>query len=427
MIPTKRRIDRVTTGDYTFSNAVSEAQARGFVVHTDAKAEWSKWTHLNPSKRKLLMNDGTSPTIGNIICGRTAKLKMNAEQKKIVWAKTAATQKERGNNIQQNFKEATAIASVMRILNVPDVMEWRSVPDGLGPDMAVRMKGTQLYAPVQVKSAVGFQNGQINYSVSRSDGGISGKYHNMLLLAVRLRSFLQQKCKVLDEVQTVEVAEIFVYASAADMPGKSLQPYPRNKIDDKYGDHRYVFGFDNPERLEVIRSKFKHMITNQAQYTEQEIWFGTSLNTTVSLNHTEEISNIKILADIVGFQNLRAPWRQMECTDLILINSDKTVGLSLKTAIEERTNNFWVPLKTAPNWVFCNYMVIFYRGLGGVRTHVSVIPASRAYAALNKTRDFKSKPTLFWSNVHKDNKDILTNRFCLTDIDIRDKIMTQLI
>jgi hypothetical protein len=424
----ERRVKRITVAKrWTFKIAVQEVVHRGFTPHNDAEKYWTQQS-AQPRKRKMLMADGNYHMISNILGGSVSPAPLTTAQKEVIKAKKQATRLANGSNMQQNYKEAVAIKALMKLMDEENEQyDWQAVPDGLAADVSVRLRGTELWAPVQIKSAIVHDDEQASYHVKQTDADATGRYPNMIIVAVGLSPMKQKPCYVFDYVQDTAIVEVLVYADASDIPTSILKPYPRKKTNDMYGDARYVTGFDSTERLEILKENFMNAVLTRAAYTTHDIWFGAQLNRHIAVNHRQEVLNLKILSDVLGIENFRAPLRQNECTDIILTAKDKEINISLKTATKHSKRGYQIALKKAPNAKFCDIVLMFYRdGRDDIRTHVSVVPASRVYAELLVAGYVKlHHPSFGWSPTL--NSDILQNRLCLTDPDIHHHLLQAII
>jgi hypothetical protein len=217
-----------------------------------------------------------------------------------------------------------------------------------------------------------------------------------------------------------------MYKTASALPYNTLHLHSRTRKDDAYGDARYVLGFDDSSRLEIMKTNFYKAVIEKAKYTTEDIWFGHELNKSLNnINHKEEVLNLKALAEIVGLKNLEAPLRQNECTDIILFVDDTTrINVSLKSDTKNGSKGYQVKLHKAPNFRFCDIMMVFYRDNCGARTHVSVVPAKRAYAELFAETDTKH-PAFRWSPTL--NTDILAERLYLNDPNIKSQLLSKIL
>ena len=159
---------RVTKGAWNYAKAVLECEAAGFTVHLEeSEAHWNTQS-IQHSKRKMLMSNGTQYNVDNIIHGQSSFSKPTKEQKKQSYDKMGLTRKERGYG-QQHWMEIAAITAAIPILNLEQKFEFQMLPDGLGTDLIVRIQGTELWAPVQVKSAVTHYDEQFSLDVHATD------------------------------------------------------------------------------------------------------------------------------------------------------------------------------------------------------------------------------------------------------------------
>jgi hypothetical protein len=98
-----------------------------------------------------------------------------------------------------------------------------------------------------------------------------------------------------------------------------------------------------------------------------------------------EVENTRALAKVVGFENLIAPFAQMETVDIIVMMDGVQVKTSLETACKDGKKAFRFGLKAAPNWAFCDVVMVFYVNSEGIRTHVSVLCAREVYDVERKS------------------------------------------
>jgi hypothetical protein len=120
--------------------------------------------------------------------------------------------------------------------------------------------------------------------------------------------------------------------------------------------------------------------TEEAKFTREQAWFGRELNTRVIKNHWQEVKNCEALAQLVGFENLSAPFAQGEAVDTIWTFDNVQARISLKTASSKGLTSYEFHVHKAPNSAFCNVVMIFFSDkITGVRTHVSVLCARRVY------------------------------------------------
>jgi hypothetical protein len=373
---------RVTVGRWSFQNAVDECEAAGFEIHTDAAVEWDKQTAVL-SMRKMLMQDGRAIRISSIMEGNTCAVPLTAEQKVVINAKISATLKQCEHQ-QRHWLERASFEEAMRILDMDDQFDRATVPDGLGAEFLLRRKGTELWAAIQVKSAVAHPDEQLDLHLAATDGDKGGRYEHLVILGVGVAPGCvpPDSSALFDAVVDVE---LFVFNRASDMPNKNLTPSPRRQQTDLYGDNRYVVDFDTPERLDIMCSYFEQCIDNNSKWTKADAWFGPQLNPNVSREHKEEVLNCKALGDLLGHERLRAPNAQGETVDVVLELDDREMCISLKTASISRSG-FRFKLKKAVNSHFCDVVLAFHIDKKTQeRTHVSVIAAKRAYVKTAKS------------------------------------------
>jgi hypothetical protein len=404
----KHRRKRVTSGLWNFESASEECEAAGFKMHNDAQIEWNKQT-APQSQRKMLMKNGKLIKMVNIMSGATRAVPLTAKEKAIICAKRSKTRLQRGYK-QLHWLEVASFVEAFHILNVNQLYEYATVPDSHGADFLVRRKGTQLWCPIQVKSAVAHPDERITFSkLKAADGDEGGRYENMVILAVAVAPGCMppDATAVFDAVADVEVKELLLYNRASDMPATTLRPCPRKHSADQYGDDRYVVGFDDIERLEIMRTNFVQCIEANAKWTKADAWFGPELNPSLRNLHIEELRNCKTLGDLLGHERLRAPHAQGETVDVMLLLDNREVKISLKTATLHG-KGFQFKLHKAPNCHFCDVVLAFcYDKVTQERTHVSVIPSQRVYV--------KDKMCFSWSSVHKQNKDVWQNKIDLRE------------
>eukprot|EP00953_Heterococcus_sp_UTEX-ZZ885_P010532 6156-Heterococcus_DN1.PRE.9 len=396
---TARRVKRVTEGRWNFAKAVAECEHRKFIPHADAEAHWNLQT-IRASQRKMLMADNPAIAVNDIMNGNTSAVKRTAAEKAASHAKCAATHKERGYG-QQNWMESAAYTAAFRTLDPDGLLDIMPVLDGLGADLLIRVKGTGPWAPVQVKSAIVHYDEQTIYSIKQEDG--ADKYKGMIILAVGIDLATDCVAETVDHVPDVTVKDLFLYNSASDIPGASLQPYPRRIANDKYGDSRYVVGFDSDERFTRMQQAFHQYVRDNAKWTQDQTWFSKELNFDIEkYTHYQETLNLQTLARIVGIDKLRAPLRQNETTDIVMLIHGQEVNISVKSAtIHEK--GYMFKLSEHPNVHLCQVVMAFYRSTDGKRTHVSIMCPRRVY--------YVDKTAFYWS--HTNNKDVLKERICL--------------
>jgi hypothetical protein len=412
---------RVTTGPWTFAKAEKECVAAGFKLHKDAKSEWDKQT-VSQSHRKVLMKDGEAIRLNHIMCGHKRAVPLTAGQKTVINAKQSATKKQREHK-QRNWLERAAFEEAMCILDERKLFEYATVPDGLGADFLVRRKGTQLWAAIQVKSAVAHPDEQFQLNLASTDSDKGGRYEHVMTLGVGVAPGCvpPDSSSPFDAIANVEVKELFVYNRASDMPNNTLSPCPRRQAADLYGDHRYVLDFDTPERLDIMQAYFEQCIEKNSKWTKADAWYGLELNTTVSKTHNMEVLNCKVLSDLLGHERLRAPNAQGETVDVVLELEGREVRISLKTASLHGKEGFRFALGKAVNSHFCDVVLAFYLDrTTQERTHVSVIAGERVYVEGVIDNKF------FWSSVHKQRKDIWINKIDLRAPDAAEKLLQAL-
>jgi hypothetical protein len=404
----KQKVPRVTSGSYTFAKAEKECVHRNFVLHEDAEEKWNEQT-VPASARKMLMADGTTSKLKDIMSGHIRSTKRSADEIAATRLLQIASHQEHGQN---HWMETMAIKAALRILDPNNDYHIVSLPDGLGPDFAVAdpTSADHLFVGFQVKSCAS-RDGSMGYSVGQEDGEPGGKYENLPILAVALhiedRNVIKNSRLGFDHVPDVPVAEILLYKHATHFPNKTLAPYPRRVADDIYGDNRYVVGFDSLERLEIMRANFRRIIISAKKWTLRQLWFDNGPGTASSIinsKHATEMSNCCALADLVGFANLRAPLFQHETTDVIWRLNGRDIKISLKTSTVIK-KGFQFGLEKHPKSEWCDFVLVFYRTDNNV-THISVICARRVYA--------REAESFCWSPIHEHNSDVFDNR-----IDVR--------
>jgi hypothetical protein len=410
---------RVTVGPWSFENAVKECVAAGFKPHTNAQIQWAEQTAVQ-HQRKMLMQDSRAIHMHSIMSGHTRAVPLTTEERAVINAKISETLKQCEHQ-QRHWLERASFEAAMCVLDKNEQFEKATVPDGLAADFLVRRKGTELWAAVQVKSAVAHFDERLKFPhLSSIDGDKGGKYEHIVILAVGVAPGCvpPDSTSAFDAIADVKVKELFVYNRASDMPNKTLQPYPRRKAADLYGDHRYVVDFDTSERLDIMRTYFEQCIDSNSKWTKADAWFGPELNPRVSKGYKEEVLNCKALGDLLGHERLRAPNAQGETVDVVLKLGEKEVRISLKTAVI-RKKGFQFELKKAVNSRFCEVVLAFYLDRKTQeRTHVSVIAGERVYVNENKS--------LSWSRVHKQNKDIWNTRIDLRAEGAAEKLLQAL-
>ena len=407
---------RVTVGPWSFQNAVDECKAAGFELHEDAKSEWDKQT-IRPSVRKMLMKNGRAICLNDIMNGHTRAVPLTVEEKAVTNAKKSASHKQLEHK-QRHWLEVASSKAAMRMLDAYEQFETATVPDGLGTDFLIRCKGTELWAPIQVKSAVAHPDEHLQFSKLQSkDGSKGGRYEHVIILAVGVAPGCvpPDSSALFNTIADVEVKELLLFNRASDMPNNKLVPHPRRQASDIYGDHRYVVDFDTPERLNNMCTIFQKCIEKNARWSKSDAWYGPELNPSVADRHKTEVLNCKALGDLLGHDRLRAPNAQGETVDVVLELDNREVRISLKTATLNG-KGFKFKLGKAVNSRFCDVVLAFYLDRKTQeRTHVSVIAGKRVYV--------KGKKNFNWSQVHIENEDVWNAKIDLRAEDAAQQIL----
>jgi hypothetical protein len=394
-----------------FKDVIKVCNTAQLQVHADAEKDWTSQI-VNPANRKVKLIDGRYVILFNILNGNTSGVQRTDAQKQATSALMSATQKSREHG-QRHYIEAAAIKEFVVWLNhhFPKEFEWQPLPDGLGADFIIRRVSpkTNQWCAVQVKSAKAHDSEQMNFNLAKPDGEVGGKYEHMVITAMAVDPELLRPIPAdgFNTVTTVEIKDLFVFQNASAIPGKSLQPFPRqsNSKSVDYGSNRYTAGFDVPHQLEVTLKLFADYVDNAPKFSREDAWFGKVLNSSVSEQSWVEVMNCKALSEIVGFDKLTAPLAQNECTDTIAHIDGTQVKISLKTAtLHDR--GFRFKISRAPNASFCDIVLVFYIDrITGERTHVSVLSAKEVYSI--KTKAF------YWSGTRRVH--ILKSRISLSD------------
>ncbi|KAG5187390.1 hypothetical protein JKP88DRAFT_243902 [Tribonema minus] len=419
-----RKMVRVTEGMYTYDKAVAEAEERGFRVIKD-EAGWDAQAPVQPSWRKLRIVGRNPIALKDIVSGNNRPDAPSEEEKAASNAKNSETHINLDHG-QVNWHEQSAIKAALLILDPTGLVETAPLLDGLGGDLQMRLKASKspLYAGCQAKSGTGGRNKQVDLSVKKEQGEEGGCYEGHILLGIVFtiadRDAALKEMNTFDAVPEVVVEEIFLYRSAADLPCASLAPSPRRDKNDQYGDNRYVVGFDDDARLYRMREMFINFVQERAVWASEQLWFamgpGTP-NTCVSTKHASEVLNIKALAELVGFQSLRAPKRQNETVDVVWDLYERDIRVSVKTATI-RGNGFQIGLGKHPYHEHCDLVFAFYKDEHGNRTGVSVISATDVYVE----REVQVEHEYFyWSRTT--NEDVLCNTVNLSEPDAKETLV----
>ncbi|KAG5187454.1 hypothetical protein JKP88DRAFT_243960 [Tribonema minus] len=419
-----RKKERVTEGPYSYDKAVAEAEERGFKVIED-EAAWNAQVPVLPSWRKLRIFGRDPIRLNDIMSGHHRPDAPSEEEKAATSAKKSETMIDLDLG-QRHWHEASAINAALLILDPDGLVETAPLPDGLGGDLQMQVKVSEnsLYAGCQAKSGTGGGDTRVDLHVDKKDGEAGGCYEGHILLGVIFtiadRDAALEEMKTFDAVPEVVVEEIFLYRSAADLPCTSLRPYPRKDKNDKYGDNRYVVGFDDEARLCRMREMFINFVQERTMWQSEQLWFamepGTP-NTCVTEKHASEVLNIKALADLVGFQSLRAPKRQNETVDVVWSLYERDIRISVKTA-SINNGGFQFELGRHPHHVHCDLVFAFYKDEDGNRTGVSVISATDVYAEREVQVERK---TFSWSKTN--NEEVLCNMVSFSEPDAKETLV----
>ncbi|KAG5184173.1 hypothetical protein JKP88DRAFT_255589 [Tribonema minus] len=420
-----RKIKRITKGRYTYDTAVKEAKKSGFNVIED-EAAWDAQAPILPNKQKLRIAGRNPIALKDIMSGHHRSDAPSEEEKGATRAKQSKSMEDLDVG-QRKWYETSATKAALRILDPDGLVETAPLPDGLGGDLQMRLKvsKTSLYAGCQAESGgTGGRDTCIDLNVKKTDGeeGVCYEAHILLgvIFTISNRDAALKEMNTFDAVPDVVIEQIFLYRSAADLPCPSLAPSPRRDKNDKYGDNRYVPGFDDDARLCRMREVFTTFVQERTMWQSKQLWFamgpGTP-NTCFSTQHASEVLNIKALADLVGFQSLRAPERQNEAVDVVWSLHDKDIRISLKTASVVR-KGLHFGLKKHPHDEHCDLVFAFYKDGNGNRTGVSVISAARVYAEPEVQVE---QETFYWSSTT--NEDVLCSTVDLSESDAMESLI----
>jgi hypothetical protein len=407
---------------WTWSDVLGLCTTAELTPHSEAEVYWKHQAQnkVYPKNRKIQMVDGSSPVLAHIQSGDTSGLQMTAKQKAVVSARISTTRTERGHN-QTHWMEAAGIKVFCSMFETfyPGVLEFAALPDGLGADLVVkRCNVSDEWAAVQVKTAQAHPGERMQLSVKQVDGFQGGKYENMVILALGLDPGCKRPdgaATVFDTVADAVIQDIFVYQNASLLPGKVLNPYPRQQSKrDVFGLNRYTAGVNTVSDLQNIMDSFLQCVEAAPKFTKNDAWFCPVLNHKVSKKHRTEIDNMCMLATVFGgVQHLRAPLAQNETVDVVLqLKNDSSYRISLKTASLVKKGFHFMKSK-APNSHFCDAVIVFYIDRKTQeRTHVSVIDAQKVYRGKSKC--------FCWSVTN--NYNVFKNRINLKDVDAAQQI-----
>lgn len=396
-----RAVPRITKGNFTFAKAKQEVEHRGFTVLNNAETHWNSQIGVQSSHRRMLVSVQDSDVtrkvqLYHILNGYTCAAERTTAEKE----STRLKKQQQAHRTQQNWKESAAIQAAMPMLGIAD---WLPVPDGLAADLVVPRNDDGTYVGIQIKSAVE-NDDEVTLNVKKVDGLPGARYENLIIIGVILQYMTPDEVKQHqaammndpEHVPAVTVKEVFLYKDAADIPGNRLQPHPRRTRDDKYGDSRYVVGFDDPSRLQVMRDVLQTYVANGKARSLQDYWFtyghGTA-NPSVGNEHVSEMLNCKAFSLIVGFETLSAPLRQNETCDVIWnVSCTEAILISLKTAsVNGGSSGYMINLKKGKS-SGCHVVLAFYVDRQTQeRTHVSILCPVRVYARPKSSQFIWSK------------------------------------
>jgi hypothetical protein len=413
-----RKIPRVTENPYTFQKACAEFEARDFVIAPGAEAFWNRQTCIMASRKMMVKDDDHQRLVvlRKIISGTAISANAKKALQQAKCEKRSATTIARGLG-QKHWMEGAGIAATMKILDPENLLDVVPLIDGVSSDFGLQIKGENNgLVPVQMKTAE-WHDGALNFNVRQEDGLGTGRYPGMILLCAAFTfdhaAALEQQ-KEFNVIPDVAVKEIYLYETASDIHGTVLYPHPRRARDDDYGDNRFVFGFDDMERLKHMRVQLLQMVKTSPKQSWEALCCtfgpGTS-NPRTPWNHQEEMLNVQALGQIVGFDSLEAPALQNQTTDIIWNLDKKQIKISIKTA-SHSDGGYTFQLCKAPSVEFCDIVMAFYRDGERRRTHVSVFRAQNVYVA-NK-HAFRWSPTL--------KPHILENRIDIQQDGAREKL-----
>jgi hypothetical protein len=258
--------------------------------------------------------------------------------------------------------------------------------------------------------------------LKKIDGADGGKYEHMPILALGVQpgSTRPLSTEGFNVAFVTTLTDIFVFRNASEMPGKTLQPVPRkvgSGHSDAFGNNRFSSAVNTEEDLYAILQLALKYFTEEAKFTREQAWFGCELNTRVIKNHWQEVKNCEALAQLVGFDNLSAPFAQGEAVDTIWTFHNVQARISLKTASRDK-HAFGFNTRKAPNSAFCNVVLAFFDDKDSAeRTHVSVICGRRVYD--HGHSKFSWSPT--------NNQDVLAGKIDLRTPDALHKLKSSVI
>lgn len=410
-----RRPNYVKKGkSWTWDDIPLLCAAAQLKLHSNAETHWNKQSAV-PQSRRVFLSDNRTPRLAEIASGDTSGISKTTEQKKDLKSRLSANQRKHG---QTNWIEAAAIKAMFNLLDkyFCNRFEFAALPDGLGGDVLVREKNVaenadedKLWAIVQVKSAKSYPGEKMSFHVKQVDGKTGGKYERMIIWALGIDPACTRPTAQngFDAVADATLTDILAFQNASNLPGTSLNPYPRliGKTD-VFGVNRHTFAINGEMELQAFLQLIIVQIQNSPKFTAREAWFSPQANPTISLTTSSEIKNLEILSTIVGFDNLGAPLSQNETVDVVLTLDRIAYSLSLKTA-SLNDGGFMFKKGKAPNAQFCSGVMMFYIDrITGARTHVSVVCARIVY-------DISQHKGFYWST--KNRPEIIQNRISLNE------------
>jgi hypothetical protein len=402
---------------YTRTPLANDAQQR---LHWDAQT-------CQPNTRTFCHEDGTpTPRYNSLQNGVTRATRLTEQEEKS--AKLAVSEKISATQMnlklgQLNWLESAAIKAFVTCLESRGYsVGLERMPDCVIVDLCATYGS--FTAPVQVKSARGLPGASVNLNVNKHDGSTGGRYEDHILICL-IVSAVEDDCKQFDDLQDVDIMELYIMKSSAIKAGFGPVVYdhtPGSKRGRKnaYENFRYVFGRDGPDKFDALMGSFESNIKEiytKRGWTREHCFFtfgAGSPNTTIGPSKQIELLGMKAVHDaLIPFQP-RAPLRQGETVDIMFTQSEDTnclVRVSLKTAEYHHLNQqtkaysgFQFKLMKAPNSDYCDIVIAVQFNVQNRRQAVSayVFDAKDVY-------NINHKAFCWNKSAHQDKKFDLTN------------------
>jgi hypothetical protein len=307
-------------------------------------SHWESQTHLQPSKRTVLLENGTISKPYRVIQSSGVPGYIHKERKE------SASIKKRENGLKQAQSHPIEGASIKTFLdlrhksfilsNLFDQLEFEPVFDGLYADVMVKMKHQTKWTMLQFKSATWKVKKTVTYLRNKV------KYDNRIyVLCIGISDVNDEKITSVNQLNSSTFREIFFLGDCSELGTFSPTCGTINK---KFEYCRYTED-QNIENLEHLFAEFiRYIESDHPMYTRDEVMYDY-------MHMTKQY-----MVEKSGFHSLEkaglsitAPWRQNETVDIVI---NGRLNISMKTAYKSSKYSFSFTIKGCINVHLCDYV-----------------------------------------------------------------------